>query len=544
MPCKSEQSASNLKTSLPWLHDATRYEDGMPRRDARGCPRAKMPHDFVLQLEKHGVVRPIRRCEVRGHVAMFTVTEYFKKRFRPIKHTREINDVFGKESLRKCKLVSKDQICHLVNKGSHFAQFDFMAWFDQLKYGPGVGEFCCFRSEGKFYCLDRLAMGQRQAVEVAQAVTEYLLDFPERRCVAHAVIDNVIFVGSFDDVRHDAEIFVERCDKVHALINDIEGVKEKGIESCIRQAGEWCGVDVDMVGKCVKLTAKTASKFHLSWGNRSMWTWRQFAAHIGLLFWTWGILDVPVHNYYPLLRFISGASRRLQEDESLWDDKAIIDPAAMPVIAAWTALAFANEPRVVKESSAPSWFVCTDASKVGWGYVALNVATGEIRAHGQQWTRAQLKEIFSRNGIHKIKKSVYSEPLAVYFALCHLLKSDEPKQLQFAKEISENLRTKIHVATDNSSACHTINRGFATRSFDINKQIQNLRTAFPASEFDIDLTFIPGWMNPADDLSRGRGDSSVYADIGKNVNNFQRTWEGVKFTERNFTRAPRVWPNK
>ncbi len=282
--------------------------------------------------------------------------------------------------------------------------------------------------------------------------------------------------------------------------------------------------------------AKTAEKFHISWGNRQVWTWRQFAAHIGLLFWTWGILDVPVHEYYPLLRFISGASRRLQQDESLWDVAAVIDPAAMAVIAAWTALAIANEPRVVKESSAPSWFVCTDASKWGWGYVALNVGTGEIRGHGQQWTREQLCGIFSRSGIHKIKKSVYSEPLAVYFSLCHLLKSDEPKTMHFAKEISENLRTKIHVATDNSSACHTMNRGFASRSFDINAQIQNLRRAFPESEFDIDLSFVPGWMNPADELSRGKGDSNVNAGLGKTVESFQRVWGDLEnFTHENFT---------
>jgi hypothetical protein len=201
----------------------------------------------------------------------------------------------------------------------------------------------------------------------------------------------------------------------------------------------------------------------------------------------------------------------------------------MNVMVEWTSLARANAPRVVRESEPASWFVCTDASKWGWGYVALNRATGAFRTYGQQWTTEQLSKIFSRNNIYKIKKSVYSEPLAVYYSLCHLLNSNEPMQLKFAEEITK--RIKICVATDNSSTAFTMKKGFATRSFDINHQIQNLKHSFPDSHFDIDFSFIPGWMNPADDDSRGRRNYNKNAKLGQTIETFKRQWDAEDFTK-------------
>ncbi len=536
LPVRDQRKADDLEKSLTWLFDHQRYADALPRRTADGCPQPKLSHEDVLLLERVGVVRQIPRHRVRGHVKLFDVPEIFKMRRRAIKFTEDINNTFGKDTLRKVALPTKDEICHLVNAGTHHAQFDFTAWFDQIKYDPRVGEYACFRSGGKFFCLSSLAMGQRQAVEIAQAISEYLVDFPERRCAkAFVWLDNVIFVGSYADVAHDSAVFLRRCDEVHALVNDRDKMNAEGEASFILTAGEWCGVHLDFTTKSVKLTAKTATKFDLSWGNRANWTWRQFAAHIGLLFWTWGILDVPVHRYYPLLRFISKAGKILQENDDLWDERAAIDPSALPAMEAWTMLAAANEPRRVRESAPPEWFVCTDASAWGWGYVAFCAATGEIRTHGHAWSRDQLSAIFARCGADKIRKSVYSEPLAVYCALCHLLKKGVPMTLEFPAELESELRTKIRVATDNSSACHTINRGFASRSFDLNEQIARLKDAFPESHFDIDLSFVPGSRNLADAFSRNKV-SSASTELGASevIRNFSRTF-GDFGSQANFT---------
>ena len=523
MECNDYQKKLSMYHDLRWLRDASMYAS-FPKKNAYRCPKADMSHGDVLELEKFGIVKKIARSEVKGFCKMFNVVEHFKKRRRPIKNTIDINDFFGKETLRKFKFIGKTEICNLVNEGTHFVQFDFTAWYDQLRYGPGVGEFFCFRSGGHYYCLDRLAMGQRQAVETAQAITEVLIDFPDRKCkIGRGVIDNVIFAGSYEDVLHDAKRFIERCGEIGALINDAELFERDGVESIIQTSGEWCGVHLDMVNKTVKITEKTYSKFEASWNNRENWTWRQFAAHIGLLFWTWGLLDIPIQTYYPLLRFLSDASRLLQADESLWDKKATIHNSAMEKLQEWTVLAIANNPRKVKTSSAPSWFISTDASKWGWGYVAFNVVTGEIRSHGQRWNKTQLQNIFAREGSQKMKKSVYSEPLGVILSLRHLLFNRKHDEVDVS--IPDDLRQLINVACDNTSTVFLFNKGFASHSYDINKLIEELESDFPKAKFDIRMVHVDGKNNLGDGFSRGKL-SSASAGIGHKTveENFQRIW--------------------
>ena len=509
LDCQDPKTRENLQTSLPWLLDASRYDD-LPIRNADGIPQARMDLDFVDLLEKHKVIRRIERRQVRGHVKMFAVPEVIKKRLRPIKHTEWANFFFGKETLREISLDGKKQIVQFVLAGDFAACFDFAAWYDQLKYAAGIGERFCFKKGKQFYCLDKLAMGQRQAVEVAHSITEFLVDFPERRCKAVGkVIDNIIFVGSFEDVQHDIQIFYDRVKFINAQLNEEETIQQEGLDSMIVSSTEWCGVFLNCKNNTVALTEKSLDKTWTSWWNRNCWSWRNFAAHVGLLFWSWGILDVPVHKYYELLRFISTKGRFLQEHDDQWDQPAVIPDSVMKVLAEWTLLVLQNSPRVVKPSTETKWFVVTDASSWGWGYVAMNAETGEIRTHGEKWTREQEQDIYKRGGFYRMKKSVYSEPLAVYFSLCHLLKSGESIKLEFAKEIRENVRYKIQVATDNSSAQHTLNRGFASRSRDINSSIEMVRDAFPQSCFDINFDFVPGKKNCSDPYSRGVHDKGT-----------------------------------
>ena len=186
------------------------------------------------------------------------------------------------------------------------------------------------------------------------------MDFEDRQCVvAHSVIDNSAFVGSYEQVLHDAKIFVQRCRDAGVTLNEFAQIEEKGIESLILQKGEWCGVALDFVEKTVKVTEKTLQKIEISWNNRANWTVRQFSAHIGLLFWTWGILDIPIHEFYPLLRFISETSRRMQQDETLWDTPININnfKSSLAPLEAWTTLARNNSPHRLKQSIDSKWFI-------------------------------------------------------------------------------------------------------------------------------------------------------------------------------------------
>ena len=477
---------------------------------------------------------------------MFTVTEWFKKRFRVIRDTVNVNEYYDKTSLLGIKFISKQDLCNLVNQGDFHASFDMAGWYDQFEYSNQVSKYLCCRRGNKYYRTTRLCMGQRHSCDIGQATTLFLLDFPGRRCKAvHAYIDNVIFVGSFDDVKHDSMEFIKRCKEAGVTLNETEFVNQHGIDACVQQQGEWCGVKLDFMNKSCSLIEKSIKKTRISWNNRHKWTHRQFSAHIGLLFWSWGIIDIPVYEFYSLLKFVSEISRRLQQDESLWDEPIVIFPSAIPALQQWTQLCLNNTPHhILPPSRNKTWFVCTDASKWGWGYRAFNYKTGEIRSHGAPWSRTPSTSKFSELLKNNTRHSVYAEPVAIYFSLAHLLSSNSgatyktisPKDDKNFdgnciniplgnenREVQDEWeRQAITVATDNTSAKCTFNRGFASKSYIINESIKNLKAAFPPSTFDFTFCFVPGHLNPADKPSRGVQDypRQRFYNKNSNTNNF------------------------
>ena len=534
----SQRLFDNMIAMREYLNDIVRHARDLPKRSANGCTATTVPDRFINQLLASGSITEIPRSLVKGWVRFFTVPEVFKYRHRPIRETVDINKTWDKSTLIGIKFPNKHDIAGLVNKGTHFAAFDFSAYYDQFEYKNGINEYLCFRKKNRYFTTNRLCMGQRQGCDIAQATTLFLLDFPERRCkTAYAYIDNVIFVGSYDDVLHDSRVFLERCKFAEITVNESQQIEEKGVESCILQEGDWCGLHLNFVDKTVCLINKTITKVEVSWNNRHNWTYRQFAAHVGLLFWSWGIINVPVYNFYALLKFISATSRLLQQNESLWDTPAEIYPSAWPALQEWTDLCLQNKPNRVYEDAVLTWFICTDASAWGWGYKAFNYATGEIRSFGKEWTPEQRRSLPSEDD--KMLHSVYAEPEAIYQSLVHLLvknknikyklinphddpivKSESVAELQMdtdsLSELRENCRQAIAIATDNSSARYTMERRFASRSYNINFAIKRLCEALPDHEFDLRFCFVPGKINPADGPSRGLNDN---AKNGTNADN-------------------------
>jgi hypothetical protein len=489
----SPEMRARLEHALRWLTDVSMY-DAVPRLSADGAPAARMDQAAIETLRDFGIIEEIPRCEVRGWTKMFFVPEWAKNRRRPIKHTFIVNEHLDKDTLSKVCLATKKDICEFVKRGTHFIAFDFSAYFDQFEYSPEVGKLFCFRKNGKFYRLRTLAMGQRQAVEVASTVTELLLDFPKKSHSA-SVIDNVIFVGSAEDVAHDAKVFLQRVAEVGAKLNE----DTSDVESMIKQRGEWCGVAIDLEAKTVQLTAKTLEKLRYSWARVDEWSWRGFAAHVGLLFWSWGILELPMAEFFPLLRLVSTAGRMLTAEPQRWDTKAVIGDTALKVMKRWTDMALDNRPRVVREDSQPEWLVCTDASSWGWGYVALNNRTSEVRKHGAPWSW-YVQATYGP----KLLRSTFTEPMALYNAAHHLLPANQPTHVRFG--------------TDNTVTQASYARGFNTHSYDINDCLLRLRKRFGPA-FTFSFVHVAGTSNMADSLSRGA--ASVTASDGEIADNLR-----------------------
>jgi len=207
LPVAHAETSKIWRQERRWLEDDDMYKD-VPVKGADGAPGARLKSEWVERLEEVHVIRKIPRNQVRGWVKMFAVPEVRKQRFRPIKFTQNINEVLDKSTLRKVGFPSKQDICGFVYQGEWMLAFDFAAYYDQFILDRVIGRRSCFRHGKDYYCLNTLAMGQRQAVEIAEAATGVLIDFKRKSKVARSIIDNVIFVGTRDQVIADGKEFV------------------------------------------------------------------------------------------------------------------------------------------------------------------------------------------------------------------------------------------------------------------------------------------------------------------------------------------------
>ena len=432
-----ETSLADFQHVRGWVEDDSRYE-AVPVVGSHRTPTTSMPQEWIDTLLSGGVIEAVRRADVRGHVLMFGVPEPAKKRWRPIKYTRDANDVLGKETLMKLAFPTKQQICDLVHHGDCCIALDFASYYDQFEYAEDIGRRFCFRVGGNYYRLRKLAMGQRQAVEVAACTTARLMDFSPR-CKTASIIDNVIFVGSRDDVIRDATAYVERVRAVNAQLNE----DTTDIAALVQTVCDWGGVHLDFTAKTSCL-AQMTNKAEYSWRNRRAWTWRQFAAHVGLLFWSWQLIQLPMPDFFPLLRFVSNASAMLAQHDELWDEPAAVWDSAWPALERWTLLMLRNAPRPVPQELRPEWLVATDASEFGWGYFAVHNTTGAVRTHGAPWTH-EFRRIYG----NRVGVSTFSEPQGVVNSLCHLLRPTEPQ--------------RVRIMTDNTVTQASFQRGYNSR---------------------------------------------------------------------------------
>jgi hypothetical protein len=255
------------------------------------------------------------------------------------------------------------------------------------------------------------------------------------------------------------------------------------VAALVQTVGDWGGIHLDFGKKTSCLAAKTLDKTEVSWSRRTSWTWRTFYAHIGLLFWAWQLIDLPMAEFYPLLRFIGAASAMLTQNEQLWDTPATVWSSAWPALERWTMLVLRNAPRVVPQAAPPEWLVATDASRWGWGYVAVQNVTGAVRAHGAPWS-AKFRQLYG----DRLGVSTFTEPQAVYNALCHLLDPAVP--------------VRVRVLTDNTVTQASYARGYNAHSFHINECLRLLQKTF-GEGFIFEFAYLPGECNLADSRSRG-----------------------------------------
>jgi hypothetical protein len=78
----------------------------------------------IEQMLSAGHVKTIDAGAVKSTVNMFAVPEVMKRRRRVIKHTKEFNKVFGKDTLLGIKLASISSMARTVHDGKYAIHLD------------------------------------------------------------------------------------------------------------------------------------------------------------------------------------------------------------------------------------------------------------------------------------------------------------------------------------------------------------------------------------------------------------------------------------
>ena len=493
VPCDPDVHDRNIRALRP-LRDPSFY-DSMPKKTARGTPYTVLSSADIRAMIDAGVVCEIDPAEVAGHVVLFYVPEPHKNRRRPIRFTRDINDRFGRDTCVPIDMATKLDIITILRRGDFAIAFDGRCWFDQFLIHKDISRRMCFRKGRRFYRLLTAPMGQRHVVAAAHTTLRKLDLDPENECDSIAIIDNVLKVGDTEDMCiRDGKRFLRRCAAVNADMHE----KIDDVETLVTQELEWGGIGLDFKNKTTRLTHKMVDKMRLSWSIRDKWSNRDFCSHMGCLFWTVGIIQVYPGDYFAALQCYGRVCRDfalLDGDDKIknlfWNVPAVIPDDVMQDLQRWTDRALRNRPRYVPEESVPDaqpdWLVCVDACRTGFGYVALCPRTGKAHHHGQKWPAA-----FAAKNRHRLHQSVFTEPEGVVMSMCHLLSRTDSVQ-------------RIHIWTDSVTTMRGGQKGYNSRSEQVNDALRRLRTLFPEDHYFFSYAHIKGSDNTvADAASRGR----------------------------------------
>jgi len=490
----------------------------VPIEGHRACPEASdFSKEDIEQLVKRGTLVPIAPEDVKGACKMFGVYEIHKNRIRVIKWPRTMNNHFGAEVIDPdMNIYGKKQILDIIMRGEYYWDCDASIFFDQFAIHPDIGAYMCCKHDERYYRVGTGPMGQRQMVQVAQRSMQKLAAAPGRRGVYGVTVDNCINVNTtFDDALHDLRQFDSRAKTAKCTIKEQEDI-DYDIESMINTSGEWGGVGFDLSTKEVWLTDKVSIKIEMSWANRARWTFRGFQAHVGLLFWAVGILELPMTEYFAALRFISRVGLEMTINPERWDDVITVWPSAMEALERWTLKCLDNKPRRIPSGDAaptdPLWIIATDACKTGWGYAAVS-RSGEVRLHGERWSYAFYR---THHPTGELRRSTFTEPHGVINSLCHLL-----------KPVPGAARELVIVGTDNIPTRAAYARGYNSVSFSTNNCVERMRLLFN-DFFLFEFRYIAGSRNVhADAQSRGTSTSATHGQISQDL----RNWAGDEKTE-------------
>lgn len=443
-----------------------------------------MCHAFTVQETKQKPILPGESISEEDIVHQFTARGWKRMkrvlRRRPILWPKIHND--SKFPMPDISLPRLEEIIAQTKVNSWYMAFDLVASFFQIILDPSVRPYFCFKCEdGSVYQYTVLPMGFYASCEILQALNEALVECA--RITSKVSKENVPSLVYIDNARFGPAADPDVCKLLatdyvkHGTDVGLLFSIEDGNE--LHQEGDFCGVHYlsNSDHATVRLPAIQIGKViadvqRLIAPRASVKTLEEV---ISRLFWASRVLHLDLAPFFYCLRFASRIARKLAKGGISRKGLVNIPSSIKTLFGRWGALIRLNNPVEVTEPHKNfEFFLATDASRWGYGYVLINRSTGEVFSGQGEWlglnkTRSinELETVAARRALYDVQDIVKAGPVAVFI--------------------------------DNTSAESALRKG-RSKSFYLNKRV--LETLSIIRKSNGILHRVKSKENPADPLSR------------------------------------------
>ena len=181
-------------------------------------------------------------------------------------------------------------------------------------------------------------------------------------------------------------------------------------------------------------------------------------------------------THYAAMKALRTLGKQLHANDELWNRKVSLSAGVWHDLQAWTDDVLRNAPTSIppRVDNEDVTIFC-EASKWGWGAVALDHAIGSVRFHSAPWPAS----------FTSARHSVRAEPRAILEAARRIVPQHSKRRFRFF--------------TDSVTAKAVYKAGYSA-DFETNSVVATLRREFQQVHFE--FNFIAGKLNTAADAMR------------------------------------------
>ena len=477
------ETRARLEEGTRWLRSTGPYEELLQtRKYIRGSEQSiirlnRKDMDGCIASGKFELAEPTT-CENAVGARIFTRAEQNKRRRRPLLEPH-INDKFQSRPGVRLPLATDIEQCVRRFRGGSACILDFASWYDQLPLSEQVRAYFGAPHRGKVVVPKTLPMGFRMSCRIAQNVTLALVD----KCgdgldvAIQCYIDNILIIGKNDEDVQEAERRVRQRAALVGAIFNAEVIHSRG-------KFEFLGVEYDLEHATAGVTAKSRSQLQRIRSRLEQVIGascgpmidlraakRAVAAVYGTAIFCSRVAGRTLARDFWPLRYL-----REMEGATHWDEWS----AKAPMMRRDTATQLLRWLREIGETAPRNLIiderpvdavVFVDASANAWG--AVCVEEGRVTTMAGPWQHPE-----------RMWSSVAAEPRAMWEAV---------------RNCKHNRWRKIVIVTDHDPLVWAAQRGYG-KAYEYNRTLLKLQS----TRLEIDVVFVPGSANPADEPSRGK----------------------------------------